>query len=66
MAGSYHKNLVLAFSFWLLPLSAWAADRSNLSHSGITGTQAVLWVAHDAGFLKELEDSGFVAKLRGK
>jgi len=66
MAGSYHKSLVLTFSFWLLPLSAWAADRINLARSAISGTQAVLWVAHDAGFLKELEDSGFVAKLYGQ
>jgi hypothetical protein len=32
MAGSYYKSLVLAFSFWLLPLiAAWAVDKIDLA-----------------------------------
>ena len=49
------KSLVLAVSFLILPLSAWAADRINLSHSAISGTQAVLWVTHDAGFFRKYD-----------
>ena len=50
MARSYHNCLILALALLVFPVKAWPLDRIKLSHSAISGTQAVLWVVHDAGF----------------
>lgn len=55
MARSQHNCLILAFALLILPLNAWPLDRIKLSHSAISGTQAVLWVVHDAGFLRKYD-----------
>lgn len=55
MRTSYHKCLVLAFALLFVPFKAWCLDRIRLSHSAISGTQAVLWVVHDAGFFRKYD-----------
>jgi ABC-type nitrate/sulfonate/bicarbonate transport system substrate-binding protein len=38
-----------------MPLRAWCVDRVNVSHSAVSGSQAVLFVTRDAGFFKKYE-----------
>ena len=38
-----------------MPLSAWCVDRVNVSHSAVSGSQAVLFVTRDAGFFKKYD-----------
>ena len=35
------------------PIHAWPADKVHVSHSVISGSQAILWVTHDNGFFKK-------------
>jgi ABC-type nitrate/sulfonate/bicarbonate transport system substrate-binding protein len=35
------------------PMIAWPADKVHVSHSAISGSQAILWVTHDNGFFKK-------------
>jgi len=37
------------------PLAGWSADRVYVSHSAVSGSQAVLFVTRDAGFFKKYE-----------
>lgn len=39
----------------IIPLSVWAADRVNISHSAVSGSQAILFVTRDAGFFKKYD-----------
>ena len=46
--------LIVAASF-SRPINAWPADKVHVSHSAISGSQAILWVAHDNGFFKKAD-----------
>ena len=35
------------------PLKVWPADKVHISHSAISGSQAILWVTRDAGLFKK-------------
>jgi NitT/TauT family transport system substrate-binding protein len=48
-------RLFLLTIFAMVPLRAWCADKINISHSAISGSQAILWVTKDAGFFKKYE-----------
>ena len=37
------------------PLKAWPADKVHISHSAISGSQAILLVTQDAGFFKKYD-----------
>jgi NitT/TauT family transport system substrate-binding protein len=39
----------------LIPAIGWSADRVNISHSAVSGSQAVLFVTRDAGFFKKYD-----------
>jgi hypothetical protein len=47
--------LVMWLCLAMAPSVARAADRVNISHSAISGSQAVLFVTRDAGFFKKYE-----------
>lgn len=50
------KNRCLVLMFGVIALlssRAWALDRIHISHSAISGSQAILWVTHDAGFFRK-------------
>lgn len=47
------RILVLWFAAVLIPAIGWSADRVNISHSAVSGSQAVLFVTRDAGFFKK-------------
>jgi ABC-type nitrate/sulfonate/bicarbonate transport system substrate-binding protein len=52
------KRIILVFVLVALmgmPLTAWSADRVNISHSAISGSQAILFVTRDAGFFKKYD-----------
>ncbi|MBI4488825.1 MAG: hypothetical protein HY694_07035, partial [Deltaproteobacteria bacterium] len=40
-------------SLFLFPLSGFPAEKVNISHSAISGSQAVLWVVQDSGILRK-------------
>jgi ABC-type nitrate/sulfonate/bicarbonate transport system substrate-binding protein len=42
-------------AFALSVVTAWAADTVRISHSAISGSQAVLFVTRDAGFFKKYD-----------
>ena len=46
--------LIIAASF-SQPINAWPGDKVHVSHSAISGSQAILWVAEDAGFFKKYD-----------
>jgi len=46
--------LILAAAF-SSPLRAWLADKVHISHSAISGSQAILLVTQDAGFFKKYD-----------
>ncbi len=46
--------LAIAASF-SRPIDAWPADKVHVSHSAISGSQAILWVTHDYGFFKKAD-----------
>jgi len=48
-------SLVLWISILLIPSLGWSADRVNISHSAISGSQAILFVTRDAGFFKKYD-----------
>lgn len=39
----------------IIPLRVWCADRVNISHSAVSGSQAILFVTRDAGFFKKYD-----------
>ncbi len=41
--------------FFFVPVKAWPLDRISISHSSISGSQAVLWVIQDAGIFHKYE-----------
>lgn len=45
--------VLVAFAFSSFP--GWAADRVRISHSAISGSQAILFVTRDAGFFKKYD-----------
>lgn len=47
--------ILLAAAATIIPLSVWAADRVNISHSAVSGSQAILFVTRDAGFFKKYD-----------
>lgn len=49
------RILVLWFAAVLIPAIGWSADRVNISHSAVSGSQAVLFVTRDAGFFKKYD-----------
>lgn len=49
------RVLVLWFAAVLIPAIGWSADRVNISHSAVSGSQAVLFVTRDAGFFKKYD-----------
>lgn len=48
------RFMILVFlAIVLLSSKAWSLDRIHISHSAISGSQAILWVTHDAGFFRK-------------
>ena len=47
------KVTLLFGVFLTVTIKAWGADKIYISHSAISGSQAVLFVARDAGFFKK-------------
>lgn len=48
------RYVVLVFlTVLLLAPNAWSVDRIHISHSAISGSQAILWVTQDAGFFRK-------------
>lgn len=48
------RYVVLVFlTVLLLAPNAWSVDRIRISHSAISGSQAILWVTQDAGFFRK-------------
>lgn len=48
-------SFVLWISIVLIPPLGWSADRVNISHSAVSGSQAILFVTRDAGFFKKYD-----------
>lgn len=44
---------LLAVSLFLLSPRVWSQDKIRISHSAISGSQAILWVTHDAGLFRK-------------
>ena len=59
LAANYVVNFVSGCALVLvalsMPLAACAADKINISHSAISGSQAILFVTRDAGFFKKYD-----------
>lgn len=47
--------IVFLAAVTIIPLRAWSADRVNISHSAVSGSQAILFVTRDAGFFKKYD-----------
>jgi NitT/TauT family transport system substrate-binding protein len=47
-------SLILTAAF-SEPSEAWSADKVHVSHSAISGSQAILWVTQDAGLFKKYD-----------
>lgn len=49
------RLLVVLVTFVFSAFPGWAADRVRISHSAVSGSQAVLFVTRDAGFFKKYD-----------
>jgi NitT/TauT family transport system substrate-binding protein len=47
--------LLIAWILLTAPAVGWSADKVNISHSAVSGSQAILFVTRDAGFFKKYD-----------
>jgi len=50
---SIYLFVLVAITF--IPSVTYSGDKIHISHSAISGSQAILWVTHDAGFFKKYD-----------